>query len=43
MKDGGYEATVVVRTRCGYNKLKECAELLHRIFHLKLKRVSYKN
>ena len=40
----GCEAAVVVRTRCGWVKLRECSELLHgRRFPLKLKAAIYKS
>ena len=36
--DGGREAAVNARTRCGWVKHRECGELLHgRKFHLKQK------
>ena len=41
---GGCEAAVIVRTRCGWVKFRECSELLYgRRFHLKLKGAVYKS
>ena len=42
--NGGYEAAVTERTRCGWVKLRECGELLYgRRFPLKLKGAVYKS
>ena len=40
---GGCEATVTARTRCGWAKSRECSELLHGIFLLKLKGAVYRS
>ena len=37
--DGGYEAAVTARTRCGWVKLRECDELLY----LRLKGAVYRS
>ena len=42
--DGGSEAAVTIRTRCGWDKHRECGELLYdRRFPLKLKGSVYKS
>ena len=42
--DGGCEAAVSARTRCGWVKFKECIELLHgKRIPLKLKGAVYKS
>ena len=41
---GGCEAAVTARTRCGWDKFRECCELLYgSIFTLKLKGSEYKS
>ena len=41
---GGCEAAVTARTRCGWDKLRECGEWLYgRKFPLQLKGVAYKS
>ena len=41
---GGCEAAVTARTRCGWDKSRECGELLHgRRFPLKTKGTVYKS
>ena len=41
--DGGCRAAATDTTRCGWVEIKECGELLHGGFPLKVKRAVYKS
>ena len=42
-EDGGCEADVSARTKCGWLMFRECSELLHGRFRLKLKGAVYRS